>query len=79
MRHAWGHKLQRFRLELPFCLFSILWHDCTLHAQLSDLASRHDATGPVHERSREGCASEGILVHPFQIVLLCTFRGIKHF
>ena len=25
MRHAWGHKLPRFRLELPFCLFSILW------------------------------------------------------
>ena len=24
MRHAWGHKLQRFRLEWPFCLFSIL-------------------------------------------------------
>ena len=24
MRHAWGHKLQRFRLEWPFCLLSIL-------------------------------------------------------
>ncbi len=25
MRHAWGHKLQRIRLELPFYLFPILW------------------------------------------------------
>ena len=25
MRHACGHKLQSFRLEWPFCLFSILW------------------------------------------------------
>ena len=28
MRHAWGHKLQRFRLEWPYCLFPIL---CPLH------------------------------------------------
>ena len=26
MRHAWRHKLQRFRLEWPFCLF--LFCDC---------------------------------------------------
>ena len=25
MRHAWGHKLPRFWLKWPFCLFSILW------------------------------------------------------
>ncbi len=28
MRHARGHKLQRFRFELPFYLFSILCVKC---------------------------------------------------
>ena len=26
MQHAWRHKHQRFWLEWPFCLFSILWY-----------------------------------------------------
>ncbi len=39
MRHAWRHKLQRFRLKWTYCLFPILWLEVI---SLTCFCSEHD-------------------------------------
>ena len=37
MRHAWRHKLQRFRLEWPFCLFLFCGDGETIDQYVTEL------------------------------------------
>ena len=57
MWHAWGHKLQRFRLELPFYLFPILRCEVTF-AWKNDIPSLRSGADLSHISTRRICSRE---------------------